>query len=132
MSFTSPFSTVKVSRRSQITRFASSFAASSMALCISSLFICAAPRYEICVTEYPAYSTLEKVSGRRSPPLRLQCPPDRREDKWRVLKGLVRRVRDLDRAAFRAVFGIKWAPLTALLRFFTVVGTAGLPWAPLA
>jgi undecaprenyl-diphosphatase len=44
------------------------------------------------------------------------------------LKGFARTVRDLDRAAFRMVFGIKWPPLTAVLRFFTVVGTAGFLW----
>jgi undecaprenyl-diphosphatase len=48
------------------------------------------------------------------------------------LKGLARRVRDLDRAAFRAVFNLKWAPLTAVLRFFTVVGTAGFLWGAFA
>jgi undecaprenyl-diphosphatase len=48
------------------------------------------------------------------------------------LKALARRVRDLDRAAFRAVFGLKWSPLTALLRFFTVVGTAGFLWGSFA
>ena len=48
------------------------------------------------------------------------------------MKGLARRVRDLDRTAFRAVFGIKWTPLTAVLRFFTVVGTAGFLWGSFA
>ena len=48
------------------------------------------------------------------------------------MKGLARGVRDLDRAAFRAVFGLKWAPLTAVLRFFTVVGTAGFLWGAFA
>ncbi len=48
------------------------------------------------------------------------------------MKGFVRRVRDLDRAAFRAVFGLKWTPLTAVLRFFTVVGTAGFLWGAFA
>lgn len=48
------------------------------------------------------------------------------------MKGLARRVRDLDRAAFRAVFGLKWTPLTAVLRFFTVVGTAGFLWGSFA
>lgn len=45
---------------------------------------------------------------------------------------MARRVRDLDRAAFRAVFGLKWTPLTAVLRFFTVVGTAGFLWGAFA
>lgn len=48
------------------------------------------------------------------------------------MKGLARRVRDLDRAAFRAVFGLKWTSLTAMLRFFTVVGTAGFLWGSFA
>jgi undecaprenyl-diphosphatase len=48
------------------------------------------------------------------------------------LKGFARRVRDLDRAAFRAVFGLKWTPLTAVLRFSTVVGTAGFLWGAFA
>lgn len=60
--------------------------------------------------------------------LRLQCPPRGRNEGWRVLKGFASAVRDLDRAAFRAIFGIKWTPLTAVLRFFTVVGTAGFLW----
>ncbi len=42
------------------------------------------------------------------------------------------RVRDLDRAAFRAVFGVKWSPLTAVMRFFTVVGAAGFLWGTFA
>lgn len=45
---------------------------------------------------------------------------------------MARRVRDIDRAAFRAVFGLKWTPLTAVLRFFTVVGTAGFLWGSFA
>ena len=48
------------------------------------------------------------------------------------MKGLARRVRDLDRAAFRTIFGLKWTPLTAVLRFFTVVGTAGFLWGSFA
>ncbi len=41
-------------------------------------------------------------------------------------------MRDLDRALFRAVFRVKWTPLTAVLRAFTVVGTAGALWGFLA
>jgi undecaprenyl-diphosphatase len=48
------------------------------------------------------------------------------------LKGLTRRVRDLDRALFRMLFGLKWAPLTAVMRAFTVAGTAGALWGFLA
>jgi len=48
------------------------------------------------------------------------------------LKGITRRVRDLDRALFRALFGLKWAPLTAAMRAFTVAGTAGALWGFLA
>jgi undecaprenyl-diphosphatase len=48
------------------------------------------------------------------------------------LKGLARRIRDLDRALFRTVFGVKWTPLTTVMRAFTVVGTAGALWGFLA
>jgi undecaprenyl-diphosphatase len=44
------------------------------------------------------------------------------------LKGIARRVRDLDRALFRVVFGVKWAPLSTVMRAFTVAGTAGALW----
>jgi undecaprenyl-diphosphatase len=50
----------------------------------------------------------------------------------RDLKGLTRRVRDLDRALFRVLFGLKWTPLTAVMRAFTLVGTAGALWGFLA
>ena len=48
------------------------------------------------------------------------------------MKGLTRRVRNLDRALFRMLFGLKWAPLTAVMRAFTVAGTAGALWGFLA
>ena len=48
------------------------------------------------------------------------------------MKGFVQTIRNLDRAAFRAVFGLKWPPLTAVLRFFTLVGTAGFLWGSFA
>ncbi len=48
------------------------------------------------------------------------------------MKGVARRVRDLDRALFRAVFGVKWGPLTSVMRAFTVAGTAGALWGFLA
>ena len=41
---------------------------------------------------------------------------------------LALKVRDLDRALFRAIFRAKWAPLTVLLRAFTLAGTAGALW----
>ncbi len=44
------------------------------------------------------------------------------------MKGVAGRVRDLDRALFRAVFRLKWAPLTGVMRAFTLVGTAGALW----
>src|ERR671915_1095208 len=50
----------------------------------------------------------------------------------RKLKNFTRRVRDLDRALFRMLFGLKWAPLTAVMRTFTVAGTAGALWGFLA
>ena len=48
------------------------------------------------------------------------------------MKKLVNKVRDLDRALFRAVFRLKWPPLTVVMRAFTVVGTAGALWGFLA
>ncbi len=45
---------------------------------------------------------------------------------------LAHRVRDLDRALFRAVFRLKWTPLTTVMRAFTVLGTAGFLWGVLA
>jgi len=48
------------------------------------------------------------------------------------LKGIARRIRDLDRSLFRWVFGLKWAPLTSVMRAFTVAGTAGALWGFLA
>ena len=48
------------------------------------------------------------------------------------MKDFTRRVRDLDRALFRVLFGLKWASLTAVMRGFTVAGTAGALWGFLA
>ena len=48
------------------------------------------------------------------------------------LKGIARSIRDLDRALFRMIFGVKWAPLTSMMRAFTVAGTAGALWGFLA
>ena len=48
------------------------------------------------------------------------------------MKGVARRIRDLDRALFRAIFGVKWAPLTSVMRAFTVAGSAGALWGFLA
>jgi len=48
------------------------------------------------------------------------------------LKRLVRTIRDLDRALFGVIFRLKWPPLTALLRAFTIAGTAGALWEVLA
>ncbi|MCA3748687.1 MAG: phosphatase PAP2 family protein [Rubrobacter sp.] len=48
------------------------------------------------------------------------------------MKRLARTLRDADRALFRAIFRVKWAPLTVLMRWFTVAGTAGALWGVLA
>ena len=48
------------------------------------------------------------------------------------MKGIVRRIRDLDRALFRATFGLKWGPLTSVMRAFTIAGSAGALWGFLA
>jgi undecaprenyl-diphosphatase len=44
------------------------------------------------------------------------------------LKNLARKIWDLDRALFRAVFRLKLPQLTTVLRLFTVAGTAGALW----
>ena len=44
------------------------------------------------------------------------------------MKKTTRKIRDLDRALFRAVFRLKWPLLTTVLRAFTVAGTAGALW----
>jgi undecaprenyl-diphosphatase len=44
------------------------------------------------------------------------------------VKSFVWKTRDLDRSLFRAIFGLKWPPLTAVMRWFTVAGTAGALW----
>jgi undecaprenyl-diphosphatase len=44
------------------------------------------------------------------------------------LKSLARKATELDRALFRAIFRLKWAPLTGVMRLFTVAGTAGSLW----
>jgi undecaprenyl-diphosphatase len=49
-----------------------------------------------------------------------------------VLKNLVSKIRDLDRALFGAIFRFKWAPLTSLMRVFTVLGKAGALWGVIA
>ena len=48
------------------------------------------------------------------------------------MKKLAHKTRDLDRALFRAIFRLKWPTLTAVMRAFTVVGTAGALWGFLA
>jgi undecaprenyl-diphosphatase len=48
------------------------------------------------------------------------------------LKNLVRKIWNLDRTLFRVIFRLKWPPLTAVMRAFTVVGTAGFLWGALA
>ena len=48
------------------------------------------------------------------------------------MKKLVNKIRNLDRALFRVVFRLKWPPLTAVMRAFTIVGTAGFLWGALA
>lgn len=44
------------------------------------------------------------------------------------MKSFVWKTRNLDRELFRAIFGLKWPPLTAVMRWFTVAGTAGALW----
>lgn len=48
------------------------------------------------------------------------------------MKNLVLRIRDADRALFRAIFRVKWAPLTPIMRAFTIAGKMGALWGVLA
>jgi undecaprenyl-diphosphatase len=48
------------------------------------------------------------------------------------LKNLVSKIRDLDRALFRAIFRFKWAPFTSLMRALTIAGRAGALWGVIA
>ena len=48
------------------------------------------------------------------------------------MKKLVLGIRNLDRAIFRAIFRIKWRPLTSLMRAFTIAGKAGALWGVIA
>jgi undecaprenyl-diphosphatase len=48
------------------------------------------------------------------------------------LKRLVLRIRDTDRALFRAIFRVKWTPLTPVMRAITVAGRAGALWGAFA
>lgn len=48
------------------------------------------------------------------------------------MKEITRKIRDFDRALFRAIFRVKWTPLTAVMRTLTVAGTAGATWGFLA
>lgn len=45
-----------------------------------------------------------------------------------ALKNFARSTREIDRALFRLIFRVKWAPLTVLMRVLTVAGTAGATW----
>lgn len=45
-----------------------------------------------------------------------------------VLRRFARRVHAADVKVFRAVFRLRWGPLTPAMRLFTVVGTAGALW----
>ena len=45
---------------------------------------------------------------------------------------MFKKIRDADRALFRAIFRFKWAPLTPLMRAFTVAGKAGALWGVIA
>lgn len=42
------------------------------------------------------------------------------------------RITSFDRALFWAIFQVKWAPLTSLMRAFTVAGRAGALWGVIA
>jgi undecaprenyl-diphosphatase len=45
-----------------------------------------------------------------------------------ILKNFIYKLRDVDRALFRVLFRLKWAPATVVMRWFTLAGTAGALW----
>ncbi|WP_228281990.1 phosphatase PAP2 family protein [Rubrobacter marinus] len=45
---------------------------------------------------------------------------------------MVTKIRDLDRALFRRVFGMKWEPFDGVMRMFTIAGSAGAIWGCIA
>ena len=63
---------------------------------------------------------------------KIRHPKPFRDGETKDLKSVVLRIRDLDRALFRAIFRFKWVPFTSLMRSFTVAGTAGALWGILA
>ena len=77
-----------------------------------------------------------RATGRREPDVglctKIAGGPDLSSTKSASLKNLAHKMRDLDRAVFRAVFRVKWTLLTVVLRAFTVAGTAGALWGFLA
>lgn len=44
------------------------------------------------------------------------------------MESFIERVRDLDRWLFRALFRLKWTPLSTVMRWLTVAGSAGALW----
>ena len=48
------------------------------------------------------------------------------------MRNIVPKIRDLDRTLFWAIFRTKWAPLTLLMRTFTVAGKMGALWGVIA
>lgn len=44
------------------------------------------------------------------------------------MKKFLRTVRDLDRTLFRALFRLKWGPMSVVMRWFTLAGSAGALW----
>ncbi|MGI8910550.1 MAG: phosphatase PAP2 family protein [Rubrobacteraceae bacterium] len=44
------------------------------------------------------------------------------------MKSVVRRIKNLDRALFAAIFRVKWPAFTHVMRAFTIVGAAGFLW----
>lgn len=44
------------------------------------------------------------------------------------MESFIERVRDLDRGLFRTLFRLKWTPLTKVMRWLTVAGSAGALW----
>lgn len=49
-----------------------------------------------------------------------------------MLKAVAEKLHNVDRVLFRSLFRVKWPPLTVVMRWFTIAGTAGFLWGVLA
>lgn len=69
-----------------------------------------------------------KYPAGRSP----RTAENRSHQRTTLKERFTKKIRNLDRKVFRAIFRVKWPPLTRVMRLATVVGSAGALWGLLA